>query len=172
MANVDRPHGFKPIGTLSGSELKTRQYNVKSTNAKISINDPVIFDTTGTIDKAATSATQIVGISAQSIAASTGGTCLVYDDPNLLVEAQTDNGTGTCTAAADLFGNVDFIDTASTTDLSIMELDESSQTTTATLPFKVIALYPVLDNAHGEFNRLVCTINNHVYKSTGTTGLT
>ena len=53
----------------------------------------------------------------------------------------------------------------------VTEIDEDSVNTTATLPLKALYLYDVVDNAFGEFNRVVCCINNHVKKSLGVTGL-
>ena len=172
MANPDRPHGFRPVATPSGTPARTNEYNVAAANTAMGIGDVVVLTTAGVVDAGAASATQIIGIAAQAKAASSGGTMLVYDDPDLLVEAQTDDGTGAATAAADLFGNIDFVATAPSNDMSRMELDESSQADTSTLPFKLLKLYPVSDNEHGEFNRIICSINNHVLKSSGTTGLT
>jgi len=134
MANPDRPHGFRPIGTISGEPLRTREYNVAAANAVIGIGDLVILTTAGVIDRASATATQIVGVAAQEKDASSGGTCLVYDDPHLLVEAQTDDGTGAATAAADLFGNADFVVTDAVSGISRMEIDEDSQAATSTLP--------------------------------------
>lgn len=173
MANVDKPHGFRILGTLGGGDsARTREYNVASANSVIGIGDLLILTTAGVVDRAAASATQIVGVACQAKAASAGGTILVCDDPNVILEAQTDDGTGTSTAAADLFGNANFVVADAANGISKMEIDEDSQNTTATLPLKLIGLYPDPNNAHGEFNRLMCIINNHVYKSTGVDGLT
>jgi hypothetical protein len=171
MANPDKPHGFRPLSSTSGEPNRTNEYNVAAANSIIGIGDLLVLTTAGTVDRAAVSATQIIGVAAQAKAASAGGTILVYDDPDIRLEAQTDDGTGTGTDAADLFGNFDIVVTDATNDQSNMEIDESSGSATATLPLKTIALYPDVENEHGEFNRLICIINNHVLKSTGVTGL-
>jgi len=173
MANVDRPHGFTIIGSLSGGEVgRGRSYPLAAANSIIGIGCLITVTTAGVVDRSAASDTQIVGVAMEAKAASSGGYVLVCDDPMVVLEAQTDDGTGTCTALTDMFGNVNFVVTDATNGLSNMEIDEDSQTTTATLPLKVIGLYPDPNNAFGEFNRLVCIINNHVYKSVGVDGLT
>ena len=171
MANVDRPHGFRVLGTLGGGELRLQEFPVAAANAVIGTNDLITLQTAGNVDRAAASDTQIVGVAMQPKAASTGGYLLVCVNPDVILEAQTDDGTGTCTALADMFGNIDFVVTNAVNGVSRMEIDESSQANTATLPLKIIGLYPAVDNAFGEFNRLLCTINNHAYKSLGVTGL-
>lgn len=172
MANPDRPHGFAVIGSLSPYAARTREYNVAAANTILGKNDLVTATTAGVIDRSAASDVSIVGVVQQPVAASAGGQAQVCDDPLALVEAQTDDGTGASTAATDLFGNADFVVANASNGVSQMEIDQDSQDTTATLPLKLIGLYPVSDNAHGEFNRLICLINNHLYKSTGVAGLT
>jgi hypothetical protein len=167
MANVDRPHGFRPIE----GNLVTHEYPVAAANSVIGVGDLVVLTAAGTIDIAAASATQIIGVAAQAKAASAGGTCLVYDDPDILIEGQMDDGVTTGAALAGMNANFDIVATAATNDQSNQEIDEDSDATTSTLPLKALYLYPVVDNAYGEFNRIVCTINNHVKKSTGVTGL-
>lgn len=172
MANTDRPHGFTVLGALHGGPPSIREYTLAAANTAIGKGDLVTLTTAGVIDQSAASDTQIVGVAMASAAASSGATIPVCDDPLVLLEAQTDDGTGTCTALTDMYGNCNIVAGAATYGMSRMEIDEDTQAATATLPIKVIGLYPVADNAFGEFNRLLCIINNHVYKSTGVTGLT
>lgn len=172
MANADKPHGFTILGTLHGRTPSVREYPVAAANSIIGKGDFVMLQTAGVVDRSAATDTQIVGVAMAPKAASAGGTLLVCDDPMVLLEAQTDDGTGTCTAQTDMYGNTNFVVADATYGMSRMEIDEDSQTTTATLPLKVIGLYPDPNNAFGEFNRLLCIINNHVYKSVGVDGLT
>ena len=178
MANIDNPFGFKPIGSLiSGSDgLHTSEYILADANTVCGVGDLVELTTAGRIDVCAASATQIVGVAAQAADASSGDTILVYDDPFAIFIAQMDDGSGTGTGLAQMYGNFDFVATAATDGLSNMEIDEDSQAATATLPLKAIGLYDGLSgkaaNAYGEFQITKVIINNHVYKSLGVTGLT
>tara|TARA_R100000501_G_C2626202_1_gene119844 strand:- start:720 stop:1226 length:507 start_codon:yes stop_codon:yes gene_type:complete len=167
MANTDRPHGF----TVIEGNRSTHSYPVAAANSVIGVGDLVVLTAAGTIDIAAASATQIIGVAAESAAASSGGTILVYDDPNILIEGQMDNTVTTGAALAGMNANYNIVATAATNGTSNQEIDEDSDATTATLPLKALYLYPVPDNAYGEFNRIVCSINNHVKKSTGVDGL-
>lgn len=171
MANRDAPHGFKPVYAIYGEHAHQKKYTVATTHAAIGIGDLIETVSDGTVRKGTASSTSLIGVAAHPLAANTGTELSVYDNPGQVFEAQTDDGTGALTAQTGIFSNANFIDTATTTDFSIMEIDENSAAVTATLPLKVIGLYPVSNNAFGEFNRLEVMINNHVYGSLGVTGL-
>lgn len=167
MANVDRPHGF----TVVEGNLQTHEYPVAAANSVIGIGDLVILTDAGTVDIAAAGATQIIGVAAQAKADSAGGTILIHDDPNIRIEGQMDDTVTTGAALAGMNANYNIVVTAATNGRSNQEINEDSDATTATLPLKALYLYPVSDNAYGEFNRIVCSINNHVLKSVGVDGL-
>ena len=172
MANVDRPHGFRPLAAhASYSSSATNVYNVAAANTLLGRNDLVTLTAAGVIDRSAASDTQIVGATTDIIAAAAGGTANVVDDPHMKYEAQTDDGTGTLTATTDLNSNADIVVANATSGVSRMEIDENSRAVTATLPLKVLHLYNEANNEFGEFNRLVVTINNHVLGSLGVTGV-
>lgn len=171
MANVDRPHGFK---ILEGCK-ESHSWPLAAANSIIGVGDFLVLTNAGVVDRAAASATQIIGIAAEAKAASSGGYILIYDDPDIIVEAQTDASSGA--GGADLKAltamclNGDIVVANATNGLSRMEIDQDSGATTAALPLKVLYLYPAVDNEFGDYNRLVCSVNNHVKKSTGVDGV-
>lgn len=169
--NRDAPHGFKPVYAIYGEHGHQKKYVVATTHTIIGEGDLIETVNDGTVRKATASSTSIIGVAAHPLAANTGTELSVYDNPGQVYEAQTDDGTGTLTSQAGVFLNANFIDTATTTKNSIMEIDENSGNTTPTLPLKIMGLYPISSNAFGEFNRLEVMINNHIYGSLGVNGL-
>ncbi len=167
MPNADRPNGFRPV-TGSG---RVNAYPLAAANSIIGKGDLLERTSAGVVDRASTTSVQIVGVAAAGAAASSGGTILVWDDPNAEFVAQTDNGTGVITTQTGVNLNAAVVVTDAVGGISREEIDESTGATTATLPLNIIKLYSSDDNAFGEFNRMVVTINNHVHKSTGTAGV-
>jgi len=174
MANVDKPLGFKPLRRMGGGVVNMNSYTLDATTVAIKKGDVIVAVNAGTVDGAESSAdpfvgaAPIVGIAAEDKASNAGGSILVYDDPDLVFVAQMDDGTtvgGAGSSAMNL--NYDIISTASGVNTSIMEIDESSGVADADTPIKVIRLYPVEDNAHGEFARYECIWSQHQGKSSG-----
>ena len=177
MANSDAAHGFKIIGRIGGGSLRLRKYTLAAANTAIGKGMLVKMTNAGTVDIGATGmTTENLGLAAHYCAASKGGTSdpyiLVYDQPDLVMEAQTDDGTGTGTAQTAIGLNAEIVvgSLDATTLQSTAEIDENSVADTSTLPLKVIGLYPDPRNAFGEFNRLLVIFNHHMYKSVGVTG--
>ena len=177
MANVNNPSGFVPYtgpGTGSGNAQIT-EHDLLATNAEIGIGSPVKVAAGGVELAAASDA--LCGIAAEYKAASDSSLKIkIWSDPDQLFVAQTDDGTGTATALAAVGLNINMVGTGVTNRRSTSELDETSATTTATLPFKIMKLSDEYQgrarNAFGEFNRLVVKINNHQFgSSTGTVGI-
>lgn len=104
------------------------------------------------------------------IAASAAGYILVADDPNIILEAETSNGTF---AAVDTGLNVSHANAArtSSTATSPATIDIGTKATTSTLNFQVIGLARRVDNEIGVSCRLRVRFNVHQYKSVGTTGI-
>lgn len=102
--------------------------------------------------------------------ASTDRYVLVADDPNIVFEAQCSGTLGT----ADIGLNVSPTTTAgsTTTGVSGEQIDLSTKATTATLPFKLVAIPQRPDNQITDsFVNAYVVANNHVFKGgTGTTG--
>lgn len=170
MANVNNPSGFVPYLSGASARPKITYLPLLATNAAIGVGDPLTL-AAGGVDRASASAA-LCGVAAEPKAASSGGTIAVWSDPAQLFVAQTDDGTGDCTAATAMRKNVNFVAGTPSNGKSIAEIDENSGTTTGTLPFKILRLSDELGNAYGEFNRLVVKINNHQLGShTGTDGV-
>lgn len=95
---------------------------------------------------------------------------LVADDPNLVFEAQV---SGTI-ATADVGLNVSPTVTAGSTATGVSgeQVDATTKATTATLPFKIVAIPQRPDNQITDaFVNVYVVANNHVFKGgTGTTG--
>lgn len=162
MANVDAPHGFKAVRSLSGGCPVTFQMAVAAANGAFEQGDLLVIDTTGFVtgrSAASPASGTVCGVAVHGKAASAGGQVLVYSPYDTVFEGQTDNGTGTATAQACIGTNINIINTAPSGGVSQQELDESSAAVTSTLPFKVIGLFKAVDNAFGEFNRLEVVLN-------------
>lgn len=174
MANKDRPHGFQPYGRI----LRTTNYPLAAANSRVRRGDLLVMTVAGTVNLAAASATQIIGVAAESREANDGAstevrknTIAVYDDPDQHFEAQADSADISSVAA--IFANYNVVATVSTTQpVSQMEIDGDTGATTATLPIKVLKIHPAMDNAYGGYVRCICVINNHALKSVGVDGLT
>lgn len=170
MANPDQPLGFKPIR----GPFRTNSYTLAAANTAVYPGDILIVTTAGTIDVGAATSTQIIGVCLSISAASSGAIILVSDHPDTIYMAQMDNASsGSGTVLTGNFGNYNILATAgdAASGTSRMEIDESTLTTTAASPIKVIKLWAFPGNAYGEFVKVECIINNHVFKSTGVTGL-
>lgn len=169
MANVDFPRGFIPI---DGS-MRTHNYPIASNNSQIGLYDLVERRSDGLIHPAQASSTTIIGSAAEAKAANAGGTLAVYDDPNLIFEAQMDEADADAQTDFDLNYNIVATTPNTTTGQSQMEIDSSTQAATATLPIKILRLRDVqtaAGNALGANAVFECIINNHVLKSTGVNG--
>ena len=165
MANVNAPHGFIPVRTLDGSCITAARYTLSSSNGSIGIGDLLIIDTNGVVtgrSAASPASGTVVGVAAEAKAANTGGTILVYDNPSIVFEGQTDDGTGTATVQTAAGANINIVNTAPSNGISQQELDENTANVTSTLPFKMLRLYPVVGNSLGEFNRWEVVLNRVV----------
>lgn len=162
MANKDIVQGFKPHGKL-------KQANVYQAGGTIYEGDAVKLDSGGQVVQAAAS-DALLGVALAY--ATSGQNVLVADDPSQLFVCQADDGT--IDAQTDLNLNYDIVVAAANTTYrrSGMEIDASTQATTATLPIKVLRVLPAIDNALGAQVDVICKINNHQLGShTGTAGV-
>lgn len=192
MANVDRPNGFRVVGHVNGSPWNGQFQRMYSPNDNLFMGDLVEDDGAGVA--VGDGAYQSVGRAEASDAvlgvvvgwepdpaaldrlyhkasASTHAV-FVCTDPSVVLEAQTnDDGL----AVTDVGLNVDFVVAAgsTTTGASNMEVDGTTEATTATLPLKLIGMVDTPDNEVGTTNMKVrVLINNHLYKGgTGTAGI-
>lgn len=191
MSNVDRPNGFRVVGTTTGANWTASVQKMFSDNDNLFMGDLVEDDTTGTAD--GSGARQAVGRAEASDAilgvvvgwepdpsalerlyhkASTTYGVYICTDPNVILEAQVNNAG---INAAAMGANINFTVSAgsTTTGASNMEVDGDTEGTTATLPLKLIEVVDTPDNDISSANMKVrVLINNHLYKGgTGTAGL-
>lgn len=105
--------------------------------------------------------------------ASTEAIVWVADDPNLVFEIQEASGGTALTAAAVGLNASVVVGSGSTTyGTSGVELDNSTEATTATLELKLLGIVNRDDNEIGEHCKWLVKINNHQLNShTGTAGV-
>ncbi|MBT9167526.1 MAG: hypothetical protein DDT19_00864 [Syntrophomonadaceae bacterium] len=179
MANINAPIGLWPVRHLTGGEIRTRRYKVRS-GMTIFRGDPVVADPAGVVSVApAAPGPALVGIAAEHVVGVVSTTwvglsdILVYDDPFIVFGCQSDSSGSI--AEADIFMNAQFRVGAgsATTRLSGYELDRASLSTLATHPLRVIGLCDTRDprNAWGLHTDLEVLLNVHLYKSGGTIGI-
>jgi hypothetical protein len=190
MANTDRPNGFKVVGSLSHSYCG-QALTVLSPTDNLFLGDLVETTTTGRargdggvreVGRAEASDAilgVVVGWQPDPAAldrvyhaASTTYGVYVNDDPNVILECQSDDGTPTVLLIGANF-NIVVAAGSTTSGASNMELDGDSGATTATLPLKLIGFSDRPDNDVSAANmKCLVTINNHLHKGgTGTAGL-
>ena len=155
MANVDRPHGFSPVGAI----LRCRPYAVEAATA-VYIGDAVEAQADGYIEAATAGDLAYVGVSRgySSSAAAAIEDLLLYDDPHQLFEAQ-DNASATFTVASQ-FLKVDHLATtgSTVTHISAHEIDASTAGTTNGT-WIILDLVDKPDNAWGTWADIVVQLN-------------
>lgn len=196
MANLNKPQGLLPVGHLLGlnwtGNLNVYYLSSSESNA-IAIGDPVA--SSGSADAngvpgitLATAGTGnpirgvVVGLGKYETlianpsnldttvrAASTAAYALVVDDPYVIFEVQ-EIGTGTYFTAAEVGLNANLVAGANNGYISGWLLDNSGETTTATLQVRLLGLSRRPDNAFGQYAKWRVLINNHELKA-GTVGL-
>lgn len=186
MANKDAAFGLRPSRMMGGAPFSGGQsrYRIASGySGKVFQGDLVKQVTGGGVERAAAgSAVPVVGVfnGCQYTDPTTGEQvfknyypgsvaaadiiAFVVDDPNVVFEVQADDTF----PVADLFGNFDIVDQATTGDTSSgrsnVELDVTTGATTTTLPLKAIDISQDPDNddvASANTNVLV-VIQNHI----------
>lgn len=171
MANSDKPNGFKPVG----GPFRAREYNVDASATSIGIGDIVILETDGYVARAGASPSQVVGVALSPHTTGAAGTILVSDHPDTIYVAQTDGSSGgggsDINAVGGLFANANIVDGSPVNNHSIQEIDQDTGATTSTLPLKILRLWKSVTNEYGNYNRMECVLNTHIYKSVGTAGL-
>jgi len=186
MANKDAAFGLRPSRMMGGAPYSGGQsrYRIASGySGKVFQGDLVKQVTGGGVERAAAgSAVPVVGVfnGCQYTDPTTGEQvfknyypgsvaaadiiAFLVDDPNVVFEVQADDTF----PVADLFGNFDIVDQATTGDTSSgrsnVELDVTTGATTTTLPLKAIDISQDPDNddvASANTNVLV-VIQNHI----------
>jgi hypothetical protein len=159
-------------------EAHVRHEPVDSSNGTaIFPGDIIMREADGNVAPATAGNTQIIGVcvgivpdkdnlSRKYLPASTAGTVLVCEDPNVILEVQEDGVGGTLTSAA-IGTNADHVAGAgsTTTGISAHTLDSSSIVDT-TAGFRIIGLVNRPDNEAGSYAKWLVMINEHSYKTT------
>ncbi len=166
MANVDNPHGLRPLcRTLSGGMPAIQKFTKDaSEGTAIFINDAINREADGNIEAASASpgTTLYSGVSLQWGAASTLSTHLCDVSPDSVFEAQDNKDTdGFDDADMGLNANIELNAGSSTKKISGHEIDESTLQTTNTLDLHLLALLNVPDNAAGGWSRVEVIFNKH-----------
>jgi hypothetical protein len=165
MANPNVPFGFMEL-RADGKENRV-EYFKKETGTAIYQFDPVERNANGTVELAE-EADVVLGIAAESKAATYTGDIAVITDPDaeFIVQADADF------QQTDIHLNVDFNPGTPDTALSRSgsSLKMSTKGTGATLPFRMLGLYARGVNAFGSY-AIVRVRMNDVVRKAGVAGL-
>jgi len=183
MANRDAPQGARPLRHMTGGNaFRMNPHPVDSSNTPgIFVGDFVMLENDGNA-AAATAGARILGVcggvagdydnlTRRYLPASTAGTILVYDDPDIVFGIQEDSDTSTL-AAEDIGMRADHsIGTGSTTtSVSGHEIDSSDKSTTDG-GLKIVRLVNRADNAIGANAEWEVHIVQHEFGGTEVTGV-
>ena len=181
---INAPNGFTPVRHLSGATLRSNEYQIASGSAtSIFTGDLVKLLTTGFIDVAAATDTNIIGVFGGVSWTDTDGTprfekrwpggtatlgsraarAVVYDDPNIVFEAQCT--TGTACVQADIGGNADILATAGNVATGISRHTIAiSGVGASSAQIRILGLGAGSD--FGDATRYECLINEHLLRVT------
>lgn len=186
MANVDRPNGATPIGTISGApyNANVRKYPVDASNATAifrgdfvtleddgncapaAAGDSILGVCVGVVVTRATAQTEHPGY----LPATTAGNILVCEGPDILYEIQEDGNMGASGAQAVVGSNGDIVagSGSTTTGRSAHELDSSDVTakdaSAASAQLRVVAVVDREDNDGTAANaKWIVRINEHMH---------
>lgn len=165
MANTDRVKGFEPWGPC----LQANEYEADTTIYK---GDLLKLKSDGQVEPCAAGTVAAVGVALNY--ATAGNKVLVADNPNQQFVCQSDDATEPAAQTAMNLNYNIVVGTASTRyRRSAMEVDGSTGATDSNLPIKMLRLAPAIDNEFGANARVICVINNHIFKSSdvGTLGV-
>lgn len=166
MANVDNPHGLRPLmRTLEGGFPFCREYKKDSSEGTAIFQwDAVNRENDANIEAASATpgTTTYQGVSLNYGAASTETFHIVIISPSAVYEAQdNDDSDGFAEADMGLNVNLELNAGSATTKISGHELDESTANTTNTLDMHMHEKLDDPRNAYGEFCRVIVTFNKH-----------
>lgn len=164
MANLNSPHGLKPLGICLSGGAPVIELLSKAVGYGTAIfrYDAINKVAGGTIEASATPhTTKYSGVALDYGAASTATDHLCSITPDALYEAQGDDATGN--VAADMGLNADLVLTAGNTltKNSKHQIDSSTKATGATLDVKLHRLLNVPDNEFGGYARIEISFNAH-----------
>lgn len=177
MANVNNPHGLRPLmRRQGGGASETEAYTKAAAYAQAIYKWDPVTQLAGVLNGPASGmtagTTRILGVSLSYSLASLLATMLVLDHPFDLFEAQGDgSGSGGNVISAATMGyngNLNYTGTAGggeTRDNSGVQITESTIATTSTLDVKLLRLLNDPTNAYGVNGRVELKINKHLYNA-------
>lgn len=162
MANIDAPHGLRPLGvTLSGGcPVLSTFSKAAGYGTAIFRGDAVNRVASGSIEASATPGTTLYsGVSLNYGAASTATEHTVITSPDAIFEAQADGSL----AEADMGLNANLVLNAGSalTRQSGHEIAAASAAVTATLDVKLLRKLAVPNNEYGANVRIEIAFNKH-----------
>lgn len=165
MANVDNPHGFRPLArNLSGGFPWVEEFDkVVGYGTALFIHDAVNQVAAGGIEKSITPGTTLIsGVNLNYGAVSTATKHLVITSPDAIFEAQDDQAsTGLVEADRGLNSNIVMGAGSAVTLLSGNEIGGATKDVTATLDVHLLKLFESPDNAYGVHARFEIVFNKH-----------
>lgn len=174
MANVNNPHGLKPVGrTIAGGAPQCEKYSKAVGYAQAIFKwDPVTL-LAGVLNGPASGitpgTTRYLGVALNWSPASTASDHQVMVSRDALFEVQGDGsgsgGTVISAATMGFNGNLNVASVAGggvTRDNSGVQLTESTIAVTATLDMKIRQLLNEIGNAYGVNGRVEVTFNKHL----------
>ena len=185
MANADSPNGARPVRHINGSTaIPSNSYSVDSSNSTaIFIGDFMIAETDGNVAPySVTTGGNLLGVcvgveggydnlTQRYLAASTAGTVMICDDPDMIFAIQEDDA-GTALTLAARGANCDVLagSGSTTTGMSAHEIDRS-QISSAVGQLRLHRLVPREDNAYGDSAEWEVMINEHALRSVDLVGI-
>ncbi len=169
MANVNNPHGLRPLmRTLAGGAPECESYTKEvGYGQAIYIWDPVTL-LAGVLNGPASGitagTTRYLGVSLGASVASTAATLLVMVSPDAMYEAQEDNSGASNLVAAKMGYNANLTTTAGDATLlrSKVQVSGTSINTTSTLDVNIARLLADPTNAYGAYGRVEIKFNTHL----------
>jgi len=164
MANVNNPHGLRPLGIslTGGCPVFDELSKAVGYGTAIFVYDAINRVADGSIEASATPGTTFYsGVSMNYGAASTATTHTICISPDAIYEAQVDDATGL--AATDMGLNANLLLTAgnATTKVSKHTINHTGIDVTNTLDVHLLGLLNVADNVFGGYARIEIVFNKH-----------
>lgn len=173
MANVDNPHGLRPLmRTISGGAPQLNPYTKAAAYGQAVYRWDPVTQLAGVINGPASGITPgttlYLGVSMEWSAASVLRELLVMDDRHAVYDVQEDNSGAANAVAAKMGYNANLTTTAGgtpTRDNSNVELSGTSIAVTGTLDVRILRLVndATITNNYGAWARLEVVFNKHLH---------
>lgn len=174
MANVNNPHGLRPLGrTLSGGFPTVEYYQKAAADGQALYMFDAVSRLAGVVTGTSTPGTTLyTGVNLTAGIASTLTDHLVMTSPDAMYEAQTSD---TSTAAkmgynANLTLNAPSVTAPGAGYIGVSGHIVGTLVTTNTTDVHVHRLFSASDNAHGQYARVEISFNKHALVPASTVG--